>query len=675
MSIALQEEEYGADQIQALEGLDPVRKRPGMYVGSTGKFGLHHLAWELIDNSVDEAMGGYADRIGITLNENHSLTVSDNGRGIPIESQKHGSYKGMPTVEMVLTVLHAGGKFEGKAYAFSGGLHGVGSSVVNALSRWMHVDVRREGKNHHIEFGAIELPDGRIKSGATILSLKSSGKIPLSDTGTTVTFLPDDRVFSTTTWDFDYIARRVRQGAFLNAGLTFQLADNRDPANPVEVIYEYPNGLIDFMSELTEERLIASDKTPEDLLHPDPIVLGGTNSETQGEWDLVMRWHPDYTYRVHAFANGIETQHGGTHVKGFEQVLTSQINKYARQDHINLLGDKDPNLEALDVRAGLGVIVSVKVKEPQFVGQTKDELSNDETRVMVRQGFNQQFWDWMQEHPTEAKNIIGRAVGEMRLRYKMRAAEEAERTKGEKVGFAPKSMALPHKLSDCKTKDHSLAELFIVEGDSAAGPAIKGRNANTQAVLPIRGKGLNIEKALSTRGGADRIAGNAEVQGMIAALGAGSQDHFDVKQIRYGKIIILTDADDDGRHIELLLMTMFYRLMPELVRSGMLYVARPPLYSLIYKNKKVYISSEEELTAFRTKNPGYKDFPLRFKGLGEMNYDQLAETAIDPSTRSLAQIVIDDDSIADLTIRSLMGKDSNAKWDVLSKVILDEAVA
>lgn len=668
------EEAYGADEIIALEGLSPVRLRPGMYVGSTGRSGLHHCLWEIIDNSVDEAMGGYANRIGITLNADNSVTVIDNGRGIPVAPQKQGMYKGMPTVEMALTVLHAGGKFEGKNYSFSGGLHGVGSSVVNALSRWMHVDVRRDGQKHHIEFGSPEV-NGKIQSGVTTSPLKSSGKIPLTETGTTVTFLADDRVFTTTTWDFDLIARRVRQGAFLNPGLVFQLNDNRDPSNPIQVIYDYPNGLIDFMAEQTEERLAQADKLPEDLLHPAPIVLGGSDSETQGEWSMVMQWYPDYYYRTVSFANGIETGHGGTHVKGYEQVLTSLINKYAKQDHINLLTDKDPNLSGAEVLNGLGVIISVKVKEPQFVGQTKDELSNDEVRTMVRYGFSDQFWSWMQEHPTETKMILGRAIDEMRLRLKLRAMEEAERSKAEKTGHAPKALALPAKLSDCKTRDRSLAELFIVEGDSAAGPAIKGRNANTQAVLPIRGKGLNIEKALSTRNGAARIAGNAEVQGMIAALGAGSEDFFDIDQMRYGKIIILTDADDDGRHIEILLMTMFYRLMPELVRQGRLYVARPPLFSTTLKGDKVYLANQEDLDKFMIQNPKHNNEILRFKGLGEMNSGQLSETAIHPDTRNLAQLLIEDDSIADKTITSLMGDNADLKWEVLRQVELNEDVA
>ena len=670
------EEEYGADTIVALEGLEAVYKRPAMYIGTTDKKGLHHLIWEVVDNSVDEAMGGHADRIEVTLNDDNSITVTDNGRGIPVAPQKQGTYKGMPTVEMVLTVLHAGGKFEGKAYQFSGGLHGVGISVVNALSEWTKVDVKRDGKKHHIEFGGIEKRvhgKNKFVPGATTLPLKSSGKIPLSETGTSVTFLPDLRVFSYSTWDFDMIATRLRQGAFLNPGLTFVLKDNRNPEAPHEVTYCYPNGLVDFMNEIGQDRLADSDHGGQnEMLMPlEPIRLGGKDDVIQGEWDMVLRWYPDTYYRYNAFANGINTPHGGTHVKGYEQVLTMLMNRYARQDHIALLGEKEPNLEAADVRSGLGVIISVKVKEPQFVGQTKEELSNDETRRMVREGFSTQFWNWMESHPVEAKVFIWKCIEEMRLRHKIASLAQAERNKAEKRGFAARSMPLPAKLSDCATRDRSEAELFITEGESAAAPTIKCRDPRFQAVLPIRGKGLNIEKALSMKDGAARIENNAEVQGLIATIGAGSEDLFDLSKMRYDKIILLTDADDDGRHIQLLLMTMFYRLMPELVRDGRLYLARPPLFSTATKNGKIYLQDEAEREAFLAANPRHPNDFLRFKGLGEMNFNQLGETAVNPKSRKLARVTIEDDSIVDAAVTSLMSGDSGPKWEVLKDITVD----
>lgn len=668
---------YGADQVRALEGLEAVRLRPGMYVGSTGKSGFHHLLWEVVDNSVDEAMGGHASTIEVTLNEDGSATCVDDGRGIPIDPQTNGLYKGTPTVEMVLTVLHAGGKFDQGAYQFSGGLHGVGVSVVNALSEWTEVQVRRDGYLHEITFGVAEI-EGKTSpvAGAVINPLRQVRKIHKSDTGTTVTFLPDERVFTHRGWDLDLIARRLRQGAFLNPGLTFVLHDHRDPDDYTTVTYHYPNGLIDFMAEQAEDRLAQSDHEGEtELLLPvEPIVMGGIDERISGEWNMVMRWYPDPSYYRSSFANGIETSHGGAHVKGYEQVLTMLLNRYARQDHIGLLGDKDPSLEAADSRSGLGVIISVKVKDPQFVGQTKDELSNDETRQMVREGFSNQFWSWMESHPTETKALLTKCIDSMRLRHKLADMERSERERTEKRGYAPKSQALPPKLNDCSTRSRMDAELFIVEGDSAAGPTIKARDSRTQAVLPIRGKGLNIERALSARDGADRIANNKEVQGIIATLGAGSQDLFDLDSVRYGKIILLTDADDDGRHIQLLLMTLFYRLMPDMVRDGRLYVARPPLFSTSRKGEKIYLSDETELEGFLDKHPRHPDPIIRFKGLGEMDTYQLRETAVSPDTRRLARITVEDDSIADATLTQLMGNDADAKWEVLQSVVMDESL-
>lgn len=672
--------EYGADQIRALEGLMAVRARPAMYIGSVDKRGVHHLVWEVLDNSIDEAMGGHATNIEVTLNQDGSVSVKDDGRGIPVDPQRTGAYKGLPTVEMALTVLHAGGKFGDGGYQYSGGLHGVGVSVVNALSEWTDVEVRRDGKIHRIgfAFGTKEDEDGNTveTAGKTVSPLTVTGTTSPDDTGTTVTFLPDYRVFTHSGWDLDLIERRIRHGAFLNPGLTFTLTDARDPDAVTTVTHCYPNGLVDFMAEQAAVRLEQSGNEGETdrLLPVDPIILGGSDEDSGGQWDMVLRWYPDQAYRASSFANGIETPHGGSHVKGYESALTLMLNRFARQDHIYLLGERDPNLEAVDVRSGLGVIISVKVRDPQFVGQTKEELSSDSTRSMVRSGFTAQFWDWMESHPTDAKVFLTKCIDAMRLRHKLADMERTERNKQEKRGYAPKSQALPSKLSDCWTKDRSQAELFIVEGDSAAGPAIKGRNAETQAILPIRGKGLNIEKALTARDGGERIANNREVQGIIATMGAGSQDLFDLASMRYDKIIMLTDADDDGRHIQLLLMTTFYRLMTDLVADGRLYVARPPLFSTMGKDGKIYLPDEEARDRFIEEHPRHAAPFTRFKGLGEMNVNELTETTINPVTRSLAQLQVEDASMADSTISQLMGNDANAKWDVLQDVELDETL-
>lgn len=654
---------YGADSIKALEGLEAVRLRPSMYIGGIGKAGLHHLIWEIVDNSVDEAMEGHADKVDVTLNSDNSVTVLDNGRGIPVAPQTRGSYKGMPTVEMVLSVLHAGGKFDDNAYSFSGGLHGVGISVVNALSLRTNVRVFKDGTEYAIGFGRSEREDGSTWSGRTLEPLREVG--PTDRRGTEVTFLPDDEVFSTTQWDHEAISRRIKNGAFLNPGLTFSLTDNRDGYDNPPVEYHYPNGLVDLMKEITPHRLEQAEKSEESLPHPDPIHLKGEDADARGRWEMVLRWFPDQFYRTQSFANGIETGNGGTHVKGYERPLTQLMNRFARQ-HLQILGDKDPNLEATDVRSGLGVIVAVKVKEPQFVGQTKDELSNEETGTMVRQGFSEQFWIWMENHPIEARDILNKCIEEMRFRHKMADLEASERASQEKKGTAAKSMQLPAKLSDCSTRDRKSAELFIVEGDSAAGPAKKARDSSFQAVLPIRGKGLNVEAALAS-GRSDRIENNKEIQGITAALGAGSQDLFDLEHCRYGKIIILTDADDDGAHIATLLMTTFYRLFAPMVRDGRIHIARPPLFSATHKGGKTYLYDEAEKEEFEANTKG-EILMTRFKGLGEMNANQLAETAINPDTRSLAQVTIEDVSVADSSIRELMGNNSASKWEALQDV-------
>lgn len=667
--------EYDNSQVVALEGLQPVRMRPGMYIGSTGKSGFHHLLWEVVDNSVDEAMAGHANRVHVTLNEDGSATVEDNGRGIPVDPQKSGSYKGMPTVVMVCTVLHAGGKFDTGAYGFSGGLHGVGISVVNALTRWMNVAVRRDGKIHEVGFAAQDkVVKGKnvVEPGVLVSPIKSKRNPGKDEHGTTVTFLPDERVFSHNDWDVDLIARRLRQTAFLNPGLTCVLTDAE--GNTQEFLF--PGGISDFMKEVAAARLVASDHAGQNerLMPPqEPISLGG--AEEEGEWVMTMQWHPDNKYQVLSFANGIETIDHGTHVEGYQSVLTTIMTKYARQDHIGILTEKDSNFEASDIRSGLGVIISVKVHEPQFQGQTKGKLGNEEIKTLVRQGFNAQFWDWMQEHPTEIKTILTKAVNEMRMRKKLAEMAEKERAKaGDGDAIAPRSQPLPAKLSDCESKDRKGTELFIVEGDSAAGPALMSRNPALQAVLPIRGKGLNVEKAIqarqSTRGSdQDRIANNVEVQSIIASVGAGSESKFDIEQSRFSKIIILTDADDDGAHIATLLLTTFYHLMRPMLEQGRIYVARPPLFSTVIKDVKVYAHTVEDRDRIDRESRAQLTW-VRFKGLGEMNPDELGETAIDPKTRRLAQISMPDVEEAAFTISQLMGKDPAPKWAELSTVTI-----
>lgn len=669
--------EYGANQIKVVEGLDAVRERPGMYIGSTNVNGLHHLLYEVLDNSVDEAMAGHANEIKVVLNPDGSATVEDNGRGIPVEPMTDGPFKGVPTVQVVMTTLHAGGKFDSDAYKVSGGLHGVGISVVNALSTWTEATVKRDGKFHTIKFGYVEQKrygKNVMVSGAVTDELRSYGRIPKSETGTLITFMPDPSIFSTTVWDWKTLELRIMFAAFLNPGVKFSLLDNRDPEDQRFSEYHAENGLLDLIDVVSKPRIekIAErlDIPTEDVVPVcPPFSLSGRDDSINSEWEVVLQWVPDGVYNNHySFANGIHTKNGGTHVKGFESVLTKQINRYARQDHIALLTERDPNLEALDVRSGLQAIVSIKTPNPRFSGQTKDELDNDEVQVMVRTGFAEQFAHWMEENSAEIKAIISKAVSEMRIRKKAQDAADSERNKQAAKGISAGTMKLPPKLADCSS--HVDAELFIVEGDSAAGPAVRRRNGKFQAVLPIRGKGLNIEKALSERNGGDKIENNAEVQGIIATIGAGSRDFFDLSKARFNKVIILTDADDDGRHIQLLLMTFFYRLMPDFVRDGRLYVARPPLFMTTTKvdGEYKFFADEKSRNEWLEANDNPKVEFRRFKGLGEMSSPQLGLTTIDRETRLISQIVIDDDSVADKTITELMGGNADIKWEYLQDV-------
>lgn len=683
-------QDYNEDSFQALTGLQPVRQRPGMYIGSTGKQGLHHLLWEVVDNCVDEAMAGFADRIWVTLNEDNSITVTDNGRGIPVTPQTKGPYKGMPTVEMAMTVLHAGGKFEGSAYGFSGGLHGVGVSVVNALSKNMSTEVSRDGHIHRIDFAySSEAIDGEVITvpGKVSEPLRVIGDT--DETGTKINFLPDEDVFSTVSWDVRLIERRLRNNAFLNAGLTVSLQDDRNPNDPSYVEYCYPNGLLDYMDLLTKGRLSEWQETRESdeeyaTLLEHPVRLEGHDNEGS-EWEIYLNWYPDNWYRHYSYANGIETVDGGTHVDGFQLALTQMLNKFARQEYIGVLRDKDPNFEASDVRSGLGAIISVKVMEAQFEGQTKSKLGNEFVKSMVRTGFYDSMWKWMEEHPAEITVVLEKIASEMRMRRKLADIAERERNNAEQRGTTATGSTgrLPRKLVDAESRDRSNCELFIVEGKSASGTAKSGRISRaTQGVLPIRGKIRNIENAIRSRNRMiekgeydpkkDQVLNNDEVQQIIASLGAGSEDLYDGTKLRYDKVIILTDADDDGAHIQILLMTMFYHMLRQYVEDGHLYVARPPLYSGRYKEKgsfhKVYASSIEERMEVEEKHPNTTW--TRFKGLAEMNPTQLRETAMDPDTRRIVQINFDETS--GQVINDLLGNNSDRKWDVLSAMEISE---
>lgn len=669
---------YDADSVIILQGLEAVYRRPAMYVGNTGSRGFHHLLWEIVDNSVDEAMGGHADRIEVTIHEDESVTVSDNGRGIPVAPQQTGDYKGVSTLEVVMTVLHAGGKFEGDGYRFTGGLHGVGASVVNALSTRVEVEVRRDGKVHTMAFaGRTKRVRGGSEAyipGLVAEPLKVVGPTKRkTDTGTRIRFWPNTNVFSCDTWDRGLVLAHLKRSAFLNPGLTFSFSDLRhtDPA----IEFCYPGGLADFMDEEAAARMGDSNTDAANSevspIPVRPLVLQGKASDGSGEWSLALQWFPDERYVGHSFANGVSTPSGGAHVKGFEEAMTFALNRFAKQDHIALLGsgDKDPKLTVHDWRAGCGYVLAVKVLEPEFVGQTKEELSNPETKSLVRAQLATALAVWLDGNPAEAKALVGRFVQQMRFRHRMADLAKEARSSG-KQGIEAAKLPLPAKLTDCRERRG--AELFIVEGDSAAGPAIKARDSRCQAVLPVRGKGLNIERALNGRDAATRISENKEVQSIIATIGAGSEDLFDVSKMRYEKIILLSDADADGAHIRLLLTTLFYRLMPGLVEGGHLHIARPPLYSTRKGDKKIYLATDAERDAFLSANPRHSETFVRYKGLGESNSRELGEAVLWPATRRIDQVRVDDADEADATLRALMGSDTAAKWDALKDVVFDE---
>jgi DNA gyrase subunit B len=613
--------EYGADQIQILEGLEAVRKRPGMYIGSTSARGLHHLVYEIVDNAVDEALAGHCDTISVSLNEENSITVIDNGRGIPVGINHKA---GLPAVEVVFTILHAGGKFGGGGYKVSGGLHGVGASVVNALSQWLEVEIYNDGNIYK----------QRYERGKVVDKLRVVGECEPDKTGTKVTFLPDDEIFEETVFDYDILKQRFREMAFLTKGLKIIIRDDRKE-DPVEKTFHYEGGIKEFVSYLNRSR------TP---LYEQIIYCEGMKDGVSVE--VAMQHNDSYNDNTYGFVNNITTPEGGTHVVGFRNALTKTFNDYARKN--KLLKDNEPNLSGEDIREGLTAIISVKIEDPQFEGQTKQKLGNSEARGAVDNIVSTQLEIFLEQNPNVAKTTVEKSVMAQRAREAARKARDLTRRKS-----ALEGMSLPGKLADCSDKNPKNCEIYIVEGDSAGGSAKTARDRNTQAILPLRGKILNVEKARL-----DKIYANAEIKAMITAFGTGIQDDFDISKLRYHKIIIMTDADVDGAHISTLLLTFLYRFMPELIKNGYVYLAQPPLYKL-EKNRGVwYAYSDEELNGILAEvgRDGNNKIQ-RYKGLGEMDADQLWDTTMDPEHRVLLRVMMDEETSSelDLTFTTLMG--------------------
>lgn len=638
---------YSASSITVLEGLEAVRKRPGMYIGSTGERGLHHLVWEVVDNAVDEALAGYCDTITVTLLADGGVRVVDNGRGIPVDM--HPIEK-RPAVEVVLTTLHAGGKFDGKSYAVSGGLHGVGVSVVNALSSRLEVDIRKDGYKWFQPY----------KDSKPAAKLEKRGTT--TEHGTTVTFWADDKIFETTNYNFETITRRMQEMAFLNRGLTIVVRDERTEAidaegAPIEgkakeVVYQYKDGIADFVRHLN------SKKTPS---HKSVIEFEGEGDGIAVE--VAMQWNESYSESIYSFANTINTHEGGTHDEGFRTSLTSIVNRYAKDK--KLLKEKEDNLTGDDIREGLAAIISVKIANPQFEGQTKTKLGNTEAKSFVQKICNDWLSDWFERNPAEAKTVIQKATAAQRARVAAQQARKLARRKN-----ALDSNSMPGKLSDCQSTDPRECEMYIVEGDSAGGSAKQGRDPRTQAILPIRGKILNVEKARI-----DRVLKNNEVQALITALGTGIHDEFDIEKLRYHKVILMADADIDGQHIRTLLLTLLFRFMRPLVEMGHVFLAQPPLYKIKWNKKgddADYAFSDRERDGLvqlrQQKNPKAKpDDVQRFKGLGEMNYTELWDTTMSPATRTLLQVTLDDAATADELFSVLMGEDVEARRSFIQR--------
>lgn len=612
--------EYGADQIQILEGLEAVRKRPGMYIGSTSVRGLHHLVYEIVDNSVDEALAGFCNTITVKIHQDNSITVRDNGRGIPVDIQKKA---GKSALEVVFTVLHAGGKFGGAGYKVSGGLHGVGASVVNALSEWLDVKVYKEGKIYTMSFA----------KGKVTKPIECIGTCSEEEQGTEVHFLPDASIFEESVYDFETLKIRLRETAFLTKNLKIRLVDERE-GQEKEKEFHYEGGIQEFVTFLNKGK---------EALYPDVIYCEGEKEKILVE--VAMQHNDSYTENIYTFVNNINTPEGGTHLTGFKNALTKTFNDYARQN--KLLKDSEANLSGEDIREGLTCIISVKIEDPQFEGQTKQKLGTSEAQVAVQGIVSEQLTYFLEQNPAVAKVICEKSILAQRARAAARKARDLTRRKSALDG-----VGLPGKLADCSSKDPERCEIFIVEGDSALGPAKEGRNPETQAVLPLRGKVLNVQKARL-----DRIYANEEIKGMITAFGTGIHEDFDLSKLRYHKIIIMTDADVDGAHISTLMLTFIYNFMPELIRKGHVYLAQPPLFT-IQKNKKHYYAYSDEEYQRILKEIGSDGAEVsRFKGLGEMNTEELQETTLDPESRTLLRVNMSDEDKAelDITFTTLMG--------------------
>jgi DNA gyrase subunit B len=629
-----EEGSYDASDIQVLEGLEAVRKRPGMYIGSTGPRGLHHLVYEIVDNSVDEALAGHCDHITIEILPDGAVKVTDNGRGIPVD--EHPVEK-RSTVEVVLTTLHAGGKFGGGGYAVSGGLHGVGSSVVNALSEKLLVEVHRQGSAWTQTY----------QDGVPDAPLAQAGAAP--NTGTTITFWPSRTIFETVDFDYETLRTRFQQMAFLNKGLRIDLEDQRPAASGRHDSYNYEFGLVDYVQYLNNVK-----KT--ELVHPDIISFEAEDTERKIALEVAMQWTTSYSESVHTYANTINTHEGGTHEEGFRAALTTLVNRFARAS--GLLKEKEENLTGDDVREGLTAVVSVKLGEPQFEGQTKTKLGNTEAKSFVQKVAGEHLSDWFERNPAQGKDVVRKCLQASHARIAARRAREQTRRKG-----LLESGGMPGKLKDCQSKDAALSEIFLVEGDSAGGSAVSGRNPETQAILPLRGKILNVEKARL-----DRALGNTEIQGMITAFGAGIGEDFDVDKVRYHKIVLMADADVDGQHITTLLLTLLFRYMRPLIEHGYVYLAQPPLYRIKWSNSEHdYVFSDKERDALMEsgKKEGKrlpKDNSIqRYKGLGEMNHQELWDTTMNPDSRTLLQVTLEDGAVADTVFSTLMGEDVEAR--------------
>jgi DNA gyrase subunit B len=632
-----QEQNYDAGDIQVLEGLEAVRKRPGMYIGSTGPRGLHHLVYEIVDNSVDEALAGHCDNIQVVITKTGDIRVSDNGRGIPVDM--HPVEK-RPAVEVVLTVLHAGGKFGGGGYAVSGGLHGVGASVVNALSSTLSVEVRRDGFTWAQDF-TIGVPDAPLRKGAAT-----------KETGTTIRFTPSAEIFETVEFDYETLRQRFQQMCFLNKGLRISLLDERNDRTDS---YHYERGLIDYVEYLNSAKKV-------ETIHDEVISIETETAEKTISVEIAMQWTTGYNEGVHTYANTINTHEGGTHEEGFRAALTSLLNKYARDK--NLLKEKDENLTGDDVREGLTAVISVKLTEPQFEGQTKTKLGNTEAKAFVQRVVNDQLGDWLERNPVQAKDVVRKAIQAASARMAARKAREATRRKG-----LLESGGMPGKLRDCSSRDPVVSEIYIVEGDSAGGSAVRGRDPETQAILPLRGKILNVEKARL-----DRALANTEVQALITAFGTGIGEDFDVSKIRYHKCVLMADADVDGQHIRTLLLTLLFRYMRPLIEHGYVYMAQPPLFKIKWSNAEheyVFTDAERETALARGAAAGKKlpkeNSTQRYKGLGEMDYDELWETTMNPATRTLLQITLDDAALADEIFSTLMGEDVESRRNFIQR--------